>query len=179
MQIINRGIQYYLLPSILVVLVSCSGASTEATILPDIQVTQPSNNTTTTSSELPILNPEPAILATRVEAVYFHPSQRCGACRCLEEQIEFTILHYFEKELANGTLVFDKCDLSDRKKAPLFRKYDAFGSQLFVNIVINNTNNFRNVIEIWDWQCDQDPEGFNSQVRNLIETCLSKVKAIP
>jgi hypothetical protein len=72
-------------------------------------------------------------------------------------------------------LVFQICELGDRSKADLIRKYDAYGSQLFVNTIINNADNIENIKEIWSWPCETDKQGFNDKVRNVIEQALKEI----
>lgn len=132
---------------------------TETTTLPDVKLPSP-----------------PAILPdTRIEVVYFHMPYRCGACICMEEQAAYVVETYFQEELASGKLVFHICDLGDRNKAPLFRKYDAFGSQLFVNTIIDNADHIRDIREIWSWNCERDKQGFDDRVKNAIEHALKEI----
>ena len=111
----------------------------------------------------------------RVDVVYFHMPWRCATCICFEECISYVVNTDFQNELSSGKLTFTVCDLADKTRAALIRKYDAFASQLFINTVIDNTDNIVNIEDIWDWHCEQDKQGFNTRVREVIEEALARV----
>jgi hypothetical protein len=112
----------------------------------------------------------------RVEVVYFHTPWRCATCLCFEKRITLVVNTEFSNDLTSGKLTFTICDISDRSKAPLIRKYDASASQLFVNTIVNNTENIVNIEEIWNWHCQRDKQGFDAQVRAIIEKALIQIR---
>lgn len=100
---------------------------------------------------------------------------RCGTCICFEERVGEVIHTYFQDELASGRLNLTICDLSDGEKAALIRKYDAFASQLFITTVVNNTENRKNIEDIWNWHCEKDPQGFDAKIKYLIDQALNEI----
>lgn len=160
---------------------ACSSPSKPA-ISPQPQVPAAAPETIAAAPTLPpatepaITAPPPILPATRVEVVYFHMPQRCVTCLCFEERVDYVIKTYFQNELASGKLTFAICNLADREKAPLFRKYDAFASQLFINTIVNNTDNIKNIEDIWKWRCVADKKGFDEKVRSIIAQSLEKAK---
>ena len=126
----------------------------------------------------PAAKPQPPaeLPASRVDVVYFHMPMRCATCICFEERADYVVKTYFQNELASGKLTFEICDFADREKAALIRKYNAFGSQLLINTVKDNTDNVVNIVDIWKWRCTGDREGFDDKVRMAIAQSLEQVK---
>lgn len=119
---------------------------------------------------------EPEVLPdNRVDVVYFHMPWRCVTCLCFEERISHVVNTDFQNELTSDKLTFTVCDIADRSKAALIRKYDAFASQLFINTVIDDADNIVNIEDIWNWGCERDKQGFDARVRDIIEEALAKV----
>lgn len=137
---------------------------------PSASVEQPSP----TPAAIP--QPPPELPANRVEVVYFHMPMRCATCRCFEERADYVVKTYFKNELASGKLTFEICDLGNKKKAALIRKYNSFNSQLFINTIINNTDQIEDIKDIWNWRCTGDKEGFDAKVRSVIEQSLAQIK---
>ena len=111
----------------------------------------------------------------RVDVVYFHLPQRCVTCLCFEEQVRFVIETYFQKEIRDGKLTLKILDLSDRNNAKIIQNFSAFGSQLFINTIKNNTDNIKDIKEIWDWHCANDRKGFDEKIKKLIEQSLKEI----
>ncbi len=175
MNILVKAKTYVILFAILIVgLISACGNPTPA-IVP-----QPDNP--------PILSDTPAsppvvpskvpteLPANRVEVVYFHLTQRCKTCLCFEERADYVVKTYFQDELASGKLTFKVCEIGDSKNAATVSKFDAFGSQLFINTIIDNADHIRDIKEIWGWHCPSDKQGFDEKVRSLVEQSLEEVK---
>lgn len=116
--------------------------------------------------------PSATLQANRVDVVYFHMPFRCAACICFEERSDYVVKTYFRDELNSGKLTFQICDLSDRSKAALIRKYDAYGSQLFITRVRNGAEKTDNILGIWRWTCSSNGGEFDEKVKSLIEQAL-------
>ena len=115
---------------------------------------------------------EPAELVNRVDVVYCHRPQRCVTCLCFEERIRYVMSTYFQEELESGKMTFGVYNIGDSKNAAIVKKYGAVGSQLFINTMKNDTDNIKDIQEIWDWKCRTDKVGFDQKVRNVIEQSL-------
>jgi hypothetical protein len=154
----------------------CSSSQIPTT--PDITdnvtaVTEPSTDNTSTAPEQTQQHDASAIL----EVVYFHMQQRCVTCLCFEERISTVISENFSDEIENGKLVYKIIDITDKDNEPIIIKYQAFGSQLFINKIIDNKDNIRNITEIWDWKCPKDKQGFDTKIKNLIEQKLQELNS--
>ncbi|MFC1905451.1 nitrophenyl compound nitroreductase subunit ArsF family protein [Chloroflexota bacterium] len=155
-----------------------SGATTQPTKPPELSgvTATPASplvappQTPGTSPQVPTAQP-----SDRVEVVYFHRPQRCATCLCFEERADYVVTTYFQNEMASGKLTFEICNIADRKKTAVIRKYNAFASQLFINSVIGGTDHIVNIEDIWEWRCVADEQGFDAKVRTLIEQALEDV----
>ena len=168
-----RSSKYIALFTLLVaVVMSACTSSTSSTVSPNISSITPD---AAAVPSIPVVNPPAVLPANRVEVAYFHMPQRCGTCLCYEERVIYVVNTYFKEQLASGTVTFDVCDLADRSKAALIRKYNAYGSQLFINTVVDNTDHIKNILDIYKWRCERDNEGFDDKVRSVIKQALDNV----
>ena len=108
----------------------------------------------------------------RVDAVYFHRTQRCVTCLCFEERITCVVETYFKDELNSGKLTYRVVDLGDENNTDLAIQYGAISSQLFINSVKNDADHIEDIIDIWDWNCRGDKAGFDQKVRDVIQSRL-------
>jgi hypothetical protein len=133
--------------------------------------TTPSDEPSTSQTQDETLN-----LVDRVDVVYFHRPQRCPTCLCFEERIRYVANTYFQNELDSGKLTFGVYNIGDSKNTDIVKKYGAVGSQLFINIVKDGTDHITDIQDIWSWSCRSNKEGFDQQVRNVIEQSLNGEK---
>jgi hypothetical protein len=115
----------------------------------------------------------PSIQADRVELVYFHRAQRCASCIYAEEGVRYTLQKYFEEELANSIVSFEVYDLGEEKNAAVIKKYGAYTSSLFINVIRGDRDNIEEVNEIW--LVLGDDEAFTETVKSRIEETLMGV----
>jgi hypothetical protein len=112
----------------------------------------------------------------RVDVVYFHRPQRCVTCLCFEERIRYIVSTYFQDELDSGQMTFGVYDIGDNKNTDIVKKYGAYSSQLFINTVKDSTDNIRDIQEIWSWHCTSNKQGFDQQVKDVIEQSLEDIE---
>jgi len=144
-------------------LVACSNPAPPAT--------PPANE----PSDAPVASPtsdETSGTPNRVDVVYFHRPQRCPTCLCFEERIRYVVNTYFQNELNSGKMTFGVYNIGDSKNVTLVKKYGAIGSQLFINTVKDDTENIRDIQDIWSWSCRSKKESFDQQVKSVIEQSL-------
>ena len=127
----------------------------------------PSDEPSTSQTQDASLN-----LLDRVDVVYFHRPQRCPTCLCFEERIIYVVKTYFQDELNSGKLTFQVCNIGDSKNAAIVKKYGAVGSQLFINTVKDGTDHITDIQDIWSWHCTSNKEGFDQQVKSVIEQSI-------
>jgi hypothetical protein len=160
---------YFAVVAILAVGLFCACASpTIPPTPPPDEPTQPSDESSTPQTQDEILNS-----VERVDVVYFHRPQRCVTCLCFEERIRYVMSTYFQNELNNGEMTFGVYNIGDKKNAAIVKKYGAISSQLFINTVKDDTDHITDIQDIWSWNCRSDKEGFDQQVKNVIEQSLN------
>ena len=146
---------------------ACGSPAIPPTSPPD-ESPPPSDETPTSQTQDETLN-----LVDRVDVIYFHRPQRCPTCLCFEERIRYVMSTYFQDELNSGEMTFGVYNIGDSKNAAIVKKYGAVGSQLFINTVKDGTDHITDIQDIWSWNCRSDKEGFDQQVKNVIEQSLN------
>lgn len=117
----------------------------------------------------------PAAPVSRIDVIYFHANQRCITCLCFEKSINKVIDTYFSDELNSGKLTYQVLNLQQPENADITKKYQAVGSQLFVNVIIKGVDNIQDIQSIWNWKCANDPHGFELKVKNVIQGGLKQI----
>jgi hypothetical protein len=112
-------------------------------------------------------------LSNRVDIIYFHMNQRCVTCLCFEEHVNHVIEAYFGDAIATGKLTYRVLNAQEKPNAEIAKKYKVVGSQLFINSVVNEFDNIEDIQDIWNWDCRNDPRGFELKVKNVIEARLN------
>ncbi len=72
---------------------------------------------------------------TKLFVYYFHSTHRCPTCINIEENTKALLDRNFAKELKDGIIVFKSINVDDKENEKLVKKYDAFGSALFLTSV--------------------------------------------
>lgn len=108
--------------------------------------------------------------ADRVDVVYFHRTQRCATCLHAEELTRYTVETYFADELASDKLTFQVINVEDEKNADIVEKYGAYGSQLFINTVKDDTDHIEQATDLYP--LIHNDEAFVTALKNKIEKSL-------
>ncbi len=137
--------------------------STVSNLTTDIQPTLSIDNSTVQ---------KPALRENRVDVIYFHMNQRCVTCLCFEQHVNHVIETYFTDAIDSGQLTYQVLNAQLPENAAIARKYKVVGSQLFINSVVNGYDNIEDISDIWNWNCRNDPGGFELKVRDAIEMRL-------
>ena len=124
--------------------------------------------------EVPPASDASSVPADRVEVVYFHRAQRCYGCKYAEAGIRYTLETYFEDELASGKLTFEALSVEAKENATVVKKYGAFTSSLFTNIIRDGTDHIEEIRDIW-FILGND-EAFVEVVRDKIEKSLKGIR---
>ena len=108
-----------------------------------------------------------------VELVYFHRTRRCYSCQYAGDTTEHIVESYFNEELANGKLHFKMLDVQNSANAEMINKYQAYGSSLFINVVMAGKDHIQPITDIWYHIGDDDK--FTNIVKTEIETALESI----
>jgi len=111
----------------------------------------------------------------RVDVIYFHVNQRCVTCLCFEQHVTKVIDTYFQDAINSGKLTYQVLNVQKPENEAISKKYQAVGSQLFVNVIIKGVNNIQDIQSIWNWKCANDPHGFELKVKNVIQGGLNQI----
>lgn len=109
--------------------------------------------------------------ADRVDVVYFHRTVRCPTCIHAEELTRYTLETYFVDELDSRKLTFQSIDVQDSENAAIVQKYDAYGSQLFINTIKDGTDHIEEATDLYVL-IHYDNE-FVTALKSKIEKCLN------
>ena len=108
-----------------------------------------------------------------VELVYFHRMRRCYSCQYAGDTTDHIVESYFHDELANGKLHFKMLDVQNSANAEMINKYQAYGSSLFINVVMAGKDHIQPITDIWYHIGDDDK--FTNIVKTEIETALESI----
>jgi len=108
------------------------------------------------------------ILQSCIAVVYFHRTQRCASCSEAERLIRKTFDAYFADQIRSGVMSLVVADVQKPQNAPLVRKYDAWGSSLYLGIVKGGVEYIWAVSDIW-FALGDEPK-FMTLLRDKINT---------
>jgi len=84
-------------------------------------------------------------ITNRLEIYVFHGTRQCETCKNMKKNTKATLEKYYEQELKSGKIVYQIIDVDDAKNEKLAEKFQATGTSLMVNKVVNGKDN------ISDW----------------------------
>jgi len=148
---------------------ACASPAAEPTLPPDEPTASPEITTTPPDEQS-------TSQTQRVDVIYFHRPQRCPTCLCFEERIIHVVNTYFQDELKSGKLTFGVYNIGDSKNVDIVKKYGAISSQLFINTVKDGTDHITDIQDIWSWSCRSNKQGFDEQVKSVIEQSLKEIE---
>lgn len=108
-----------------------------------------------------------------LEVYAFHGTRQCETCKNMKANTKAALDEYFSVQLKSGAIVFSIIDVDVEKNATLAEKFQATGTALMVNNVINGKDN------ISDWsnfafEKANDAKQFIPELKILIEDELKK-----
>ena len=105
------------------------------------------NNTEPASGEVAMSKARQA--AEKIEVVHFHATEQCWSCKTVGEFALKTIKEKFPEEYKNGTIVFKDINGELPENRELVQKFQASGSALFINAIINGHDNIAEDVTVW------------------------------
>lgn len=87
--------------------------------------------------------------AEKIEVVHFHGIQQCWSCITVGEYALKTITEKFPEEYQNGTIIFKDINAELPENSGIVTKYQARGSSLFINAIINGQDNIAEDTKVW------------------------------
>src|SRR3989339_1423653 len=107
--------------------------------------------------------------ADKIEVVHFHATQQCWSCITAGEFALKTIKERFPEEYKNGIIVFKEINGELPENRDMVIKYQAGGSSIFVNAIIDGKDNIEEDVNVWRLVSDEQ------QYKNYFENKLKKL----
>lgn len=127
------------------------------------------NNATPETTELETITS--VAKQNRLEVYCFHGTRQCETCKNMKANTKTTLNKYFSAQLKDSSIVFSIVDVDDEKNEKLAEKFQATGTALMVNKVVNGKDS------IMDWsdfafEKANDNDVFISEFKTMIEATL-------
>jgi len=81
----------------------------------------------------------------RLEVYCFHGTRQCETCKNMKANTKTALDKYFASQLKDSSIVFSVIDVDDAKNEKLAEKFQATGTALMINKVVNGKDS------IIDW----------------------------
>jgi len=103
------------------------------------------NSTNNKSSEISAV----VAPAEKIVVANFFGTQRCVSCRAIGDFTKKTLNEKFSEELKSGKIEFIEANVELLENKEIANKYQASGSSLFINAVINGKENIEEDVTVW------------------------------
>jgi len=113
-------------------------------------------------------------LDTKIEVIDFHSTHRCITCNAIEKHTKYTLNTYFATELKKGKITFQSINVDEETNYEIAKKYEASGTSLFLNIVIDNKETILNLTD-FAFSKGRDKKAFSDELKVKIEAQLKKL----
>ena len=107
--------------------------------------------------------------ADKIEVVHFHATQQCWSCITAGEFALKTIKERFPEEYEKGIIIFEEINGELPENRDMVIKYQAGGSSIFVNAIIDGKDNIEEDVNVWRLVSDEQ------QYKNYFENKLKKL----
>ncbi len=93
--------------------------------------------------------PSSKIFADRLEVYYFHRTARCYSCKIIEQYVKEIMEQRYGEQIKKGIIDFRELNVELSKNKEIAKKYQASGSSLFINRIINDKDNIEQDTNVW------------------------------
>lgn len=105
------------------------------------------------SNDYPVSSAE--TVAEKLEVYYFHRTARCYSCKTIEQYVRETMEQKYGEQIKNGLIDFRELNVELPENKDIARKYQATGSSLFINRIIDGNNNIEQDANVWRLLSDE------------------------
>jgi uncharacterized lipoprotein NlpE involved in copper resistance len=107
----------------------------------------------------------------RLEVYCFHGTRQCETCKNMKANTKTALDKYFSTQLKDSSIVFSIIDVDDAKNEKLAEKFQATGTALMINKVVNGKDS---IIDWSDFAFEKanDNEVFISELKTKIDAAL-------
>ncbi|MFH1523055.1 MAG: nitrophenyl compound nitroreductase subunit ArsF family protein [Patescibacteria group bacterium] len=120
------------------------------------------------SSDYPMSYAQP--IADKLEVYYFHRTARCYSCKTIGQYVRETMEEKYSQQIKNGTIDFRELNVEFPENKEIAQEYEASGSSLFINKIINKEDNIEQDSNVW--RLLNNEAKFKSYLENKIDTYL-------
>lgn len=108
---------------------------------------------------------------SRLEVYCFHGTRQCETCKNMKANTKTALDKYFASQLKDSSIVFSIIDVDDEKNEKLAEKFQATGTALMINKVVNGKDS---IIDWSDFAFEKanDNEVFISELKTMIDAAL-------
>ena len=110
----------------------------------------------------------------KIEVIDFHSTHRCITCNAIEKHAKLTLDTYFSEELKEGKITFQVVNVDDKKNYKLAEKFQAAGTSLFLNVIVNGEENQIDLTQ-FAFKYGKNEVEFKKRLKSRIEKQLTKV----
>ena len=110
----------------------------------------------------------------KIEVIDFHSTHRCMTCNAIEANTIYTLNTYFANELKSGKITFQSVNVDKDENYEMAEKYEASGTSLFLNVVINGKETIINLTD-FAFSKGRDKEAFSKALKTKLEEQLKKL----
>lgn len=107
----------------------------------------------------------------RLEVYCFHGTRQCETCKNMKANTKTALDKHFSAQLKDSSIVFLIIDVDDEKNEKLAEKFQATGTALMINKVVNGKDS---IIDWSDFAFEKanDNEVFISELKTMIDATL-------
>lgn len=129
------------------------------------------NSNDSTNVHVEQLKNDSTINQNRLEIYAFHGTRQCETCKNMKANTKATLDKYFIEELKSGKIIYQVIDVDDSKNEKLAEKFEATGTALMVNKVVNSKDS---IVDWSDFAFDKanDETIFIPELKTKIESIL-------
>lgn len=125
------------------------------------------SKTETKVSETPIVITK----QNRLEVYCFHGTRQCETCKNMKANTKTALDKYFATQLKDSSIIFSIIDVDDEKNEKLAEKFQATGTALMINKVVNGKDS------ITDWsdfafEKANDNEAYINELKTMIDAAI-------
>lgn len=108
----------------------------------------------------------------KIEVMHFHGTYQCRSCIAIGEYALNTIKKNFPEEYERGIIEFREINGELPENRELVTKYQARGSSLFVNAIVDGKDNIEEDVKVWRLTADE--KQFSDYFTNKLSQLLKK-----
>jgi hypothetical protein len=112
-----------------------------------------------------------SVKLNRVEVYCFHGTRQCETCKNMKANTKTALDTYFAAQLKDSTIVFSIIDVDDEKNEKLAEKFQATGTALMINKVVNGKDS---IVDWSDFAFEKanDNQTYITEFKTMIEAVL-------